>query len=86
MSRPFVEVLIRLRPAQAAGGLVFRSRVPVQARFVSQKTVAGSKGRTMPVHRSRATAPVKNLDATFTIRVCFSPLLPPTCHVLFSPQ
>lgn len=39
-----------------------------QVRFVSSHVLDGSKGRKMPVQRSRATAPVNNLDATFTIR------------------
>ncbi|KAH6688051.1 carbamoyl-phosphate synthase [Plectosphaerella plurivora] len=42
------------------------SRLGVQYRLSSSK--AGSLGRKMPATRSRATAPVNNLDATLTIR------------------
>lgn len=52
--------------AQGAAGMA--SRLGVQARFASN-TAPGSLGRKMPAPRSRATAPVKNLDATLTIRV-----------------
>lgn len=65
----FASTATRLFKPAAAGAAGLRSRMAVQSRLVSQKAMGGSKGRTMPVHRSRATAPVKNLDATFTIRV-----------------
>lgn len=56
--------------ATGAAGMALRFRpFAGQARFASKQAV-GSQGRAMPVHRSRATAPVDNLDATLTIRVC----------------
>lgn len=63
--------------APGAAGMAFRCRpFAGQARFASKQAfAAGSKGREMPNQRSRATAPVENLDATLTIRVgvlCFS--------------
>lgn len=59
--------------ATGAAGMASRFRpLAGQARFVSKQAFDGSKGRAMPVQRSRATAPVDNLDATFTIRVCLS--------------
>jgi len=66
----FSSASIRLFNPAAFGASGLRSRLSVQTRLLSQKAVAGSKGRAMPVQQSRATAPVKDLDATFTIRVC----------------
>lgn len=59
---------------RAAGALASNARPAAkQLRFVSssqqQQVAHGSKGRKMPAQRSRATAPVAGLDATFTIRV-----------------
>ncbi|EHA54933.1 carbamoyl-phosphate synthase subunit arginine-specific small [Pyricularia oryzae 70-15] len=58
---------------RAAGALASNARPAAkQLRFVSssqqQQFAHGSKGRKMPAQRSRATAPVAGLDATFTIR------------------
>lgn len=56
--------------ATGAAGMAYRLRPFVgQARFASKQAHDGSRGREMPVHRARATAPVEGLDATFTIRV-----------------
>ncbi|KAJ0115366.1 hypothetical protein N8I77_000734 [Diaporthe amygdali] len=55
--------------AAGAAGMASRLRpMPCQARYLSKQAYDGSKGRAMPLHRPRATAPVDNLDATFTIR------------------
>ncbi|ROW14518.1 hypothetical protein VPNG_03135 [Cytospora leucostoma] len=55
--------------ATGAVGMASRFRpLAGQARFASKQAFDGSKGRAMPVQRLRATAPVDNLDATFTIR------------------
>lgn len=55
------------KPAvKSAAGLSTGFRA--QTRFLS-KQATGSKGRKMPFNQTRATAPVANLDATFTIRV-----------------
>lgn len=55
--------------ATGAAGMAPRFRpLAGQARFVSKQAFDGSKGRAMPAPRTRATAPVDNLDATFTIR------------------
>ena len=51
-------------------GFQASARVAAHARSMSQKATGGSRGRAMPVLPSRATAPVSNLNATFTIRVC----------------
>lgn len=52
------------------------SRLANNTRFMSQKAVAGSKGRTMPAPNYRTTAPVsENMEATFTIRVGRIPIL-----------
>ncbi|KAF4472332.1 carbamoyl-phosphate synthase arginine-specific small chain, mitochondrial, partial [Fusarium agapanthi] len=40
----------------------------LQVRYLSEKAVAGSKGRTMPFSAARATAPAASLPATLTIR------------------
>ncbi|KAI8172335.1 Carbamoyl-phosphate synthase arginine-specific small chain [Colletotrichum sp. SAR 10_75] len=54
------------KPAvKSAAGLSTGFRA--QTRFLS-KQATGSKGRKMPFNQTRATAPVANLDATFTIR------------------
>ncbi|KAL1879779.1 Multifunctional pyrimidine synthesis protein CAD [Diaporthe australafricana] len=55
--------------AAGAAGMASRLRpMAGQARYLSKQAYDGSKGRAMPLHRPRATAPVDNLDATFTIR------------------
>ncbi|KAG6366853.1 hypothetical protein INS49_001034 [Diaporthe citri] len=55
--------------ATGAAGMAFRLRpMAGQARYLSKQAFDGSKGRAMPSARPRATAPVDNLDATFTIR------------------
>lgn len=55
--------------ATGAAGMASRLRpMAGQARHLSKQTLDGSKGRAMPSSRPRATAPVDNLDATFTIR------------------
>ncbi|KAJ0155527.1 putative Tuberous sclerosis 1 protein like protein [Fusarium oxysporum f. sp. albedinis] len=43
-------------------------RTMLQVRYLSEKAVAGSKGRTMPFSAARATAPAASLPATLTIR------------------
>lgn len=77
----FSSVSIRLFKPAASGAAGLRFRLATQTRLVSQKASSGSKGRTMPLRPSRATAPVTDVDATFTIRVCFPlsilPLGPP---------
>lgn len=56
--------------ATGAAGMASRLRpMAGQARYLSKQAFDGSKGRAMPSSRLRATAPVDNLDATFTIRV-----------------
>lgn len=56
--------------ATGAAGMASRLRpMAGQARYSSKQAFDGSKGRAMPSARPRATAPVDNLDATFTIRV-----------------
>lgn len=56
--------------ATGAAGMAFRLRPAAgQVRYLSKQAFDGSKGRAMPSARPRATAPVDNLDATFTIRV-----------------
>ncbi|KAF9766139.1 Amino-acid acetyltransferase, mitochondrial [Fusarium sp. DS 682] len=50
------------RSASASG------RTMLQVRYLSEKAVAGSKGRTMPFSAARATAPAASLPATLTIR------------------
>lgn len=60
----------RLPQRLGKGALVPSIVAQLQIRFVSKRAIPGvSSGRTMPVHLSRATAPVKDLDAVFTIRV-----------------
>ena len=65
-----------LKPA----GMSTRGPAPrfvLQARFMSQQAPDGSKGRSMPAPRTRATAPVTNQSAILTIRVgehCSKPL------------
>lgn len=55
--------------ATGAAGMASRLRpMTGQARYLSKQAFDGSKGRAMPSVRPRATAPVDNLDATFTIR------------------
>lgn len=44
-------------------------RTMLQVRYLSEKAVAGSKGRAMPHSNARATAPAASLPATLTIRV-----------------
>lgn len=62
------------RPSVASAASL-SSRLANNARFMSQKAVAGSKGRNMPAHNYRTTAPVtENMEATFTIRVRGAPL------------
>lgn len=58
--------LAKGKPATLAG---MAARPAVQARFLSRQAIPGSAGRKMPITSSRATAPVSNLRATFTIRV-----------------
>ncbi|KAM0197713.1 hypothetical protein ACHAPA_002632 [Fusarium lateritium] len=43
-------------------------RTMLQVRYLSEKAVAGSKGRAMPHSNARATAPAASLPATLTIR------------------
>ncbi|CAJ0549018.1 Ff.00g026310.m01.CDS01 [Fusarium sp. VM40] len=43
-------------------------RTMLQVRYLSEKAVAGSKGRAMPHSNTRATAPAASLPATLTIR------------------
>ncbi|CEI40575.1 Carbamoyl-phosphate synthase arginine-specific small chain [Fusarium venenatum] len=43
-------------------------RTMLQVRYLSEKAVAGSKGRAMPFSAVRATAPAAHLPATLTIR------------------
>ncbi|KAF4960276.1 hypothetical protein FGADI_1091 [Fusarium gaditjirri] len=43
-------------------------RTMLQVRYLSEKAVAGSKGRAMPFSAARATAPAASLPATLTIR------------------
>ncbi|RBR23998.1 uncharacterized protein FIESC28_03111 [Fusarium coffeatum] len=43
-------------------------RTMLQVRYLSEKAVAGSKGRNMPFSAVRATAPAASLPATLTIR------------------
>lgn len=69
----FSRVLVAASKPSATGAAGMASRFRPfagQARFASKQAFGGSQGRAMPVQRSRATAPVDNLDATLTIRVC----------------
>lgn len=69
----FSRLAVRTYKPSALGAAGLSSRLAAQARFQSQKAAIGSKGRTMPAYNTRATAPVNNMDATLTIRVCCSP-------------
>jgi carbamoyl-phosphate synthase small subunit len=64
----FSRVAIRATKPSALGAAGLPSRLTSHARFISNKVVAGSKGRTMPKQSPRATAPANNAEATFTIR------------------
>lgn len=47
-------------------------RLSTQVRLASRLVVDGSKGRAMPLKNTRATAAASGMDATFTIRVCWT--------------
>ncbi|OIW28497.1 small subunit of carbamoyl phosphate synthase [Coniochaeta ligniaria NRRL 30616] len=65
----FSRVAVRAYRPSALSAASLSSRLANNARFISQKVAAGSKGRTMPAHNYRTTAPVtENMEATFTIR------------------
>lgn len=67
----FARVAFRAYRPSASSAAGLSTRLANNARFMSQKVAAGSKGRTMPAHNYRNTAPVTdNMEATFTIRVC----------------
>jgi predicted SAM-dependent methyltransferase len=67
----FARVAFRAYRPSGLSAAGLPSRLANNARFMSQKAVAGSKGRTMPAHNYRTTTPVsENMEATFTIRVC----------------
>lgn len=66
----FARVVIPLtRPAGFGAARRLPVRLATMTRPLSQLAAQGSKGRNMPVKHTRATAPVANVDATFTIRV-----------------
>lgn len=65
----FSRAAIRASKPSALGAAGLSSRLTSHARFISNKVVAGSKGRTMPKQSPRATAPANNAEATFTIKV-----------------
>lgn len=70
----FSRFAVRAYRPSALGAAGLSSRLANNARFMSQKVAAGSKGRTMPAHNYRTTAPVsENMEATFTIRVGLIP-------------
>jgi carbamoyl-phosphate synthase small subunit len=74
----FSRVAVRAYRPSASSAAGLSSRLANNARFMSQKAVAGSKGRTMPAHNYRTTAPVSgNMEATFTIRVSWILLCSP---------
>ncbi|KUI54927.1 Carbamoyl-phosphate synthase arginine-specific small chain [Cytospora mali] len=67
----FSRVFVAASKSSATGAVGMASRfrpLAGQVRFASKQAFDGSKGRAMPVPKTRATAPVDNLDATFTIR------------------
>jgi carbamoyl-phosphate synthase small subunit len=69
----FSRVAFRLSKPAVSRAVGLPARVALQTRLMSQHAVDGSMGRKMPVHIQRATAPVANLEATFTIRVRLVP-------------
>lgn len=72
----FSRVLITATKSSATGAVGMTPRIrpfAAQTRFLSKQASDGIKGRAMPLHRPRATAPVDNLDATLTIRVRIFP-------------
>lgn len=83
----FSRVFITATKSSATGAVGKAPRIrpfAAQARFLSKQAFDGSKGRAMPLHRPRATAPVDNLDATFTIRVRILPTESPPLHVSYA--
>jgi carbamoyl-phosphate synthase small subunit len=64
----FSRIAIRATKPSALGATGLPSRLTSRARFISNKAVAGSKGRAMPKQGHRATEPANNAEATFTIK------------------
>lgn len=82
----FSRILVTATKSSATGAVGMAPRIrpyAAQTRFLSKQASDGIKGRAMPLHRPRATAPVDNLDATFTIRVRMSPGEITTTHAVY---